>query len=635
MLAWPALATASPHNAFRTGFTPLFHRSADLPVLSITDAMVAASPDALDWSTKGAVTPVKDQGHCSSCWAYSTAESIESATFMQTGKLPSLSEQQLISCDTTDQGCRGGDPPLAYKWVETHGLATQASYPDSSANTSTPGACESKPKSAVKVSSWAYAVPPCTEGSCTSQNEAGLKAALAAHGPLSVCVNAEESDPQPDSADWFGYKSGVLQGTCKGSARELDHCVQLVGYNSSAKWWKVRNSWGGKWGMGGYILLPMGVNSCGIADEATVVTGVTVLPTEDDYDSAAAVDAATVEAAAEAAVSAVEEVAALPATHTAMEASIDVAAAAARWVRGARAPRDASVELFVQLSLPDGAAARLSRLLAAVSDPTSAQYGAHRTPTQLAKLLAVPEARVSKVERFLREKLRASRVELTATRDGFHVSAPVAAVEETLATELHLYSSSHHRTTGTTTTADASAPPPIVRASSGYSLPTEIASEIAVVGGLLQFPVPRNRERVVPADTTPVASSSPEVAAVPNSCARNCDGFVTPQFIATQYAVPDAARAAAQPKANSMAVAEFEQEFFKPEDLVTFGTACGVDVAVANVVGKNGDSAGDECELDIEYMGGLAPKVPLTMVYQVMIPQPSLSLLTLDHPSAF
>ena len=111
MIAWPALATASPHPAFRTGFTPLFDRSSSTalqPVLSITDAMVAAAPDALDWSTKGAVTPVKDQGHCSSCWAYSTAEAVESATFMQTGKLPSLSEQQLISCDTTDQGCRGG-----------------------------------------------------------------------------------------------------------------------------------------------------------------------------------------------------------------------------------------------------------------------------------------------------------------------------------------------------------------------------------------------------------------------------------------------------------------------------------------------------------------------------------------------
>merc|ERR1711988_221863 len=81
---------------------------------------------------------------------------------------------------------------------------------------------------------------------------------------LSICVNAES---------WNGYYGGVLSGSCSGSYNTLDHCVQLVGYDTTAStpYWKVRNSWGTSWGEGGFIRLPMGVNSCGIADEATYV----------------------------------------------------------------------------------------------------------------------------------------------------------------------------------------------------------------------------------------------------------------------------------------------------------------------------------------------------------------------------
>jgi hypothetical protein len=220
---WMSAITAGAQH--RTGFVRSFDRG-HAPVLQISASMRAAVPDAIDWSLRGAVTAVRDQGHCSSCWAYSATEAIESATYIQTGTLPKLSEQNLIDCDTADQGCRGGDPPIAFKYAQSHGLATMASYPDTSANSSTPGSCLQK-KEAVKVASWAYAVPPCSGGSCTSQDEEGLKAVLAAHGPLSVCVNAEESDPQPDTADWHAYTGGILQGSCRGTYRELDHCVQV------------------------------------------------------------------------------------------------------------------------------------------------------------------------------------------------------------------------------------------------------------------------------------------------------------------------------------------------------------------------------------------------------------------------
>merc|ERR1712146_841571 len=82
------------------------------------------------------------------------------------------------------------------------------------------------------------------------------RAALAADGPLSICVNAES---------WNGYYGGVLSGSCSGAYNKLDHCVQLVGYDTTAStpYWKVRNSWGTYWGENGFIRLPMGENACG------------------------------------------------------------------------------------------------------------------------------------------------------------------------------------------------------------------------------------------------------------------------------------------------------------------------------------------------------------------------------------
>jgi len=110
------------------------HRN--LPTLSIDDLQDALKslPVSVDWRTKGAVTPVKDQGNCGSCWAYSATEEIETGVFMATGTLPMLSEQEVISCDTTDGGCNGGDTVTAYEWVEQNGgLESEKDYPDSSA----------------------------------------------------------------------------------------------------------------------------------------------------------------------------------------------------------------------------------------------------------------------------------------------------------------------------------------------------------------------------------------------------------------------------------------------------------------------------------------------------------------------
>lgn len=238
-------------------------RNGPVAVAEITDEMRAAVPDSLDWSTKGALTAVKDQGQCGSCWAYSATVGIESGLFMATGTLEDLSEQQIISCDKTDGGCNGGDLPTAFEYVmQAGGIDTMSDYPDTSSSSGRTGTCKSFQKK-VKVTGYKYAIPPCDSGSCTEQQESDLMAALNTYGPLSVCVNAET---------WNEYTSGVYTAKCSGAARMLDHCVQLVGYDKAENYWKVRNSWASDWGEDGFIRLPMGENACGIADEATYVT---------------------------------------------------------------------------------------------------------------------------------------------------------------------------------------------------------------------------------------------------------------------------------------------------------------------------------------------------------------------------
>jgi len=260
-----AVAVQEAPREYAKGFVRI-PRNAAVPVGEITPEMRAAAPDKLDWSqTAGAITPVKDQAQCGSCWAFSATEGIESAVFQATGsESPALSPQQIVSCDRSDGGCNGGDLPTAFDYVEkAGGIDTEEDYPYTS-QTGRTGKCQSSTP-VVKVTDYKYAVAPCEGGSCSSQDEEGLKAALATYGPLSVCVNA---------MTWNSYYGGVLSGSCSGSYNALDHCVQLVGYDTTAStpYWKVRNSWGTSWGEAGFIRLPMGQNSCGIADEAMYVT---------------------------------------------------------------------------------------------------------------------------------------------------------------------------------------------------------------------------------------------------------------------------------------------------------------------------------------------------------------------------
>jgi len=227
---------------------------------------IVGNVTSFDWRTKGAVTAVKDQGQCGSCWAFSATEEVESAHFLQKGSLPILAPQQTVSCDTTDGGCDGGDTTTAYAYMQEKGVETEAAYPYTSGVSGVTGTCTYNSADVVtKVANFTYATPPCTSA-CNTQDEETLAANLLTYGPVSICVDATDA--------WQSYTSGVLK-TCPHAYTDLDHCVQLVGFDTNAlgvKFWLVRNSWAADWGVAGYIHLLYGSNVCGVADEATLVT---------------------------------------------------------------------------------------------------------------------------------------------------------------------------------------------------------------------------------------------------------------------------------------------------------------------------------------------------------------------------
>ncbi len=214
------------------------------------------SSTGLDWTTKGAVTGVKDQGQCGSCWAFGTIGDIEGTHFLAGNDLTSLSEQQIVSCDTKygDMGCNGGLPEQAFKYVMgVGGVVKESEYKYTSGRGST-GSCSKKKEGLAKSAN----IDSFVQVSKSKKGEAGIVDALTKSGPVVIGIDAE---PMQD------YYSGIDNPSCGSSAYDLDHAVVIVGYGTEngQDYWKIKNSWATSWGEDGYYRIVRGVNKCGVA----------------------------------------------------------------------------------------------------------------------------------------------------------------------------------------------------------------------------------------------------------------------------------------------------------------------------------------------------------------------------------
>ncbi|KAM3625078.1 uncharacterized protein V6R79_006534 [Siganus canaliculatus] len=210
-------------------------------------------PDSVDWRIKGNfVTPVKNQGHCGSCWTFSTTGCLESVTAIATGKLIPLSEQQLIDCaaDFNNHGCMGGLPSQAFEYIKyNNGLMTEEDYPYKGHDDS----CNFEPALAA-----AFVLDVVN---ITIYDEKAMVDAVARLNPVSFAFEVTN--------DFMHYKDGVYTSTqCKNTADEVNHAVLAVGYGAEENgtpYWIVKNSWGTAWGIDGYFLIERGKNMCGLA----------------------------------------------------------------------------------------------------------------------------------------------------------------------------------------------------------------------------------------------------------------------------------------------------------------------------------------------------------------------------------
>jgi hypothetical protein len=213
-----------------------------------------AAPSSIDWVAKGAVTPVKNQGQCGSCWSFSATGSMEGAHFLKTGTLVSLSEQELVDCSKSfgNNGCEGGLMDYAFEYViKNAGICTEAGYPYKAVDgTCAKTTCTGGDK-ATTISSY--------KDVTVGDENALLQAASIT--PVSIAIEADQSGFQ-------FYSGGVFDGAC---GTQLDHGVLIAGFGTDTgkNYWKVKNSWGASWGEAGYIRMIRGKNICGLTAAAS------------------------------------------------------------------------------------------------------------------------------------------------------------------------------------------------------------------------------------------------------------------------------------------------------------------------------------------------------------------------------
>ncbi|CAH2014509.1 unnamed protein product [Acanthoscelides obtectus] len=201
---------------------------------------------AIDWRKKGAVTAVKNQHQCSSCWAFSAVGSIEGQLFLKNKTLIDLSVQQLVDCTNKygNIGCNGGRMDSAFEYVMDHGIQSEESYP----YTAQDGECK-RNGYVVKIKKYV-----------DLKDEKEVTEAVSSKGPVTAAIHASTMS---------FYSHGIVdkRSGCSSLPEDLDHAVLIVGYGSEdgVDYWIVKNSWGVKWGEHGYVRIKRNVNACGIA----------------------------------------------------------------------------------------------------------------------------------------------------------------------------------------------------------------------------------------------------------------------------------------------------------------------------------------------------------------------------------
>ena len=213
-------------------------------------------PTNWDWRTGGAVTPIKNQGQCGSCWSFSATGSMEGAWFLKKQNLVSLSEQNLVDCSTAqgNEGCNGGLMDQAFQYVIANkGIDTEASYPYTATG---PNACQYNAANKGATMTSFHDIP--------SGSESDLLTAVYTT-PTSVAIDASQQS--------FQFYSGGVYNEPACSSTQLDHGVLAIGfgmYQGTTAYWLVKNSWGTSWGLAGYIMMSRNLNNqCGIATAAS------------------------------------------------------------------------------------------------------------------------------------------------------------------------------------------------------------------------------------------------------------------------------------------------------------------------------------------------------------------------------
>jgi C1A family cysteine protease len=230
-----------------TGYMPAKTENPILPLHNIE------IPSSVDWVAAGAVTGVKNQGQCGSCWAFSSTGGLEGVYQLATGNLVSLSEQQLVDCSQSygNMGCNGGLMDYAFEYTQSQGIEQESTYPYTARN----GQCKYAASSIVFKNSG--------HSDVTVKSQSAFMNALAVQ-PVSIAIDAE---------DIMSYTSGIYNNPNCGTS--LDHGVLAVGYNQSGGYYTIKNSWGTTWGEQGYFqfaLLGDGVGECGMYLSASVPT---------------------------------------------------------------------------------------------------------------------------------------------------------------------------------------------------------------------------------------------------------------------------------------------------------------------------------------------------------------------------